>query len=106
MKDTKKKMVKPPTVNNFFYFFNLITGNLVVGWAHFVLGIIMILIFFYFLIFNSGTKLEVENIEVEVHEESHDEFTDTFDISEFFVCGIFKKKVLLSFFWNFSKSCH
>ncbi|XP_070509048.1 uncharacterized protein [Chironomus tepperi] len=72
--------IKPPTVPNFLCYFNLITANVVIAWIHFGVCILVILEFLYFLIFNTSKELKVENVEIKVDAEQHDEFTDTFDI--------------------------
>ncbi|CAG9810598.1 unnamed protein product [Chironomus riparius] len=71
---------KPPTLKSFLFYFNLITANVVIAWIHFAVCILIILEFLYFLVFNTSKELKVENIDIKVDPEEHDEFTDTFDI--------------------------
>ncbi|KAG5669648.1 hypothetical protein PVAND_017532 [Polypedilum vanderplanki] len=59
---------KIPTVSNFFHFFNLITGNIIVGWIHFSLSILIVTAYILFLVFNHGTThLKEGDIEADIN---------------------------------------
>jgi hypothetical protein len=57
---------KIPTVSNFLYFFNLITGNIVIGWVHFGLSFVIVIAYLMFLVFDK------EAVHVEVESETID----------------------------------
>jgi hypothetical protein len=57
--------LKLPTVTNFFYFFNLITGNIVVGWVHFGLSFLLVVGYIAFLVFERTTHVEVGDVTID-----------------------------------------
>lgn len=73
---------KIPTVSNFLYFFNLITGNIVIGWVHFSLSFVIVVAYIAFLVFKKSPDVEFNDdvkLEVNVNPEG---FEGTVLISE------------------------
>lgn len=78
------KNFKPPTIPRFLCF-NLVTGNLIAAWLHFIACVLVFITLIVYLIFKSSQSVELEGVKIEVEKVDPDEFTDTFHIGEHLV---------------------